>query len=172
LQDRENAALGFAAPKTIRLALRVPGRPNVSITLLDVGPPGQQADAHILLPPNRSESIVEFELEGEVDEKVRVEISHPDGVEEEASKLVEGFFEVGRTRRRSKPERPEPASEPTEPLSAEPEPPPVPAEESAAQRWEDSVKDPAFLQVLKVIEERRSINELELHEVLGSPRRV
>lgn len=167
LQNRENAALSFAAPKSIRLALRVPGRPDVLLTLLDVTPPAQQVDAHILVPPNKEDAIVEFELEGEIDDKVRVEIFHPDALEEVTPKLVEGFFDVARNRRLGKGSIP-PVSQAPAPDQAAP----TETRPSPAQRWEDLVHDPAFLQVLKIIEERRSINEAELLQVLGSPRRV
>lgn len=187
LQSRENAALSFASPKTIRLALRVPGRSDVSVTLLDVGPPASRADAHVSVPPNQEEALVEFELEGAIDEKVRVELFHPDGVEEVAPKLVEGFFDVARSRRLGKASKSPSAGldagaqgdEPRGggPLAEEreapaPESSAAPREVAPAQRWQELVEDPAFRQVLEIIEERRSINEAELLQVLGSPRRV
>ncbi|MBC7170950.1 MAG: PglZ domain-containing protein, partial [Polyangiaceae bacterium] len=74
LQAGQTGALGFVAPKAIHLALRVPGRPDVAINLLDAGPPAALAEGRVVLPPNRDEAVVEFELVGEIDKKVRVEV--------------------------------------------------------------------------------------------------
>jgi len=170
LQNRENASLGFLAPKSISLALRVPGRPDVVIALLDVGPPATLSDGRVLVPPNRDEAVVEFELEGQTDEKVRVEVYHPDAVEDVTPKVVEGFFDAARSRRLPKlragegsvpPPAAAPASEPA-PVQAAP----------ATPSFGELVADEGYRRVLEIIAERRTINEAELAQVLGSPRRV
>ena len=167
LQNKQSGALGFAAPKNISLALRVRERPDITISLLNAGPPASLAEGRIQVPPNRDEAIVEFELEGEFNEKVRVEIFHPDAAEDVTSKIVEGFFDVSRNRRLGKP-RSAMGSEP---------PPNTPAPASVkpvapAQEWIDLIADEGYRRVLKIIEERRSINEAELQQVLGSSRRA
>ncbi|AUX22407.1 alkaline phosphatase [Sorangium cellulosum] len=208
LQSRENASLGFLAPKSISLALRVPGRPDVSIGLLDAGPPATLADGRVLVPPNRDEAVVEFELEGQADEKVRVEVYHPDAVEEVTSKVVEGFFDVARSRhlpklRGAAGSAPPPpgagtaaspvpapgagtaaspvpapgagtaASPVPAPGRARPASDPAPAQPAPATPvWGELVTDDAYRRVLEIIAERRTINEAELTQVLGSPRRV
>lgn len=154
LQNRETGTLGFLAPKTITLALRIPDRPDVTITLLDAGPPATLANGRVLLPPNRDEALIEFELEGPVDDKVRVELFHPDAVEQVTPKTVEGFFDVGRNRRLGK------ALEPAV------------AAVSTGTKWAEQIGDPEYRRVLEIIEERRNINEAELQQVLGSARRV
>jgi hypothetical protein len=167
LQNRQTGSLGFVAPKQISLALRVPGRPDITISILDAGPPASLADGRIQVPPNRDEAIVEFELEGEFDEKVRVEIYHPDAVEDVTSKTVEDFFEVSRNRRLGKLRTDESNPPPpitTPPVSDKPAP--------LAQDWTESIVDKEYLRVLMVIKERRSINEEELQQILGSSRRV
>ena len=164
LQSRANATLQFLAPKSISLALRVPGRPDVSISLLDVGPPATMADGRVQIPPNRDEARIEFELEGMTDDKVRVEIFHPDAVEEVTSKVVEGFFDVGRNRRLGK----------TDGKNSVPPPgsTPPPAGQPNRQSWAELVADEGHRKALEIIGERRSINEVDLEQVLGSPRRV
>jgi hypothetical protein len=56
----------------------------------------------VLLPPNGDSAVVEFELQGDADEMLRVEVFHPDTVEDVTPKVVEGFFEVFGNRRSPK----------------------------------------------------------------------
>ncbi|HET9932535.1 MAG TPA: BREX-6 system phosphatase PglZ [Polyangiaceae bacterium] len=178
LQKESSAALSFHAPKAIALALRVSERLDVQLTLLDVTPPAKLADGRILLPPNGESALVEFELEGEADEKLRVEVFHPDAVEDVEPKMVEGFFDVFRNRRLPKPvgQTPAPAPTRTEPPPSAPRPPSVPPSlaprTSAAGDWQSLIEDQGFREVLLYIEERRSMNEVELGQKLGSSRRV
>ena len=184
LQNRENASLGFLSPRSISLALRVPGRPDVLIGLLDAGPPATLTDGRILIPPNRDEALVEFEIEAQADERVRVEIYHPDAMEDVTPKVVEGFFEAARSRHLPKPrpikESGPPPAPPEGTVEGTPSPPvspltpertaPLPA--PAAPSWADLIADEGYRRVVAILAERRSINEAELTEVLGSPRRV
>jgi hypothetical protein len=165
LQNRQNASLEFVSPRSITLALRVPGRPDISISLLDAGPPATLADGRVVLPPNREEALVEFELEGLADDKVRVEIFHPDAVEDVTSKVVEGFFDVGRNRRLGKTKGSEGSIPP--PSAPAPTQPPPPE-----QSWADLIADEGHRKALEIIAERRSINEDELEQILGSPHKV
>ena len=176
------------------LALRVPGRSDIAITLTEVGPPATRADGRIIVPPNRDESVIEFELEGVIDEKVRIEVYHPDAAEDVAPKIVEGFFDSVRNRRLGR-SAPPPAvtaatSTPPPPRAIAATPASVPAASAPAviesvagpaQRaaaaaptpeWGDLVADEGYRRVLSIIAERRSINEVELELVLGTPRRV
>jgi hypothetical protein len=178
LQKESSAALSFHAPKTIALALRVPQRLDVQLTLLDVTPPAKLGDGRILLPPNGESAVVEFELEGETDEMLRVEVFHPDAVEDVEPKMVEGFFEVFRNRRLPKPSgqtpQPAPASEGPTPVAPRPPsvPPAGPPRSTVAGDWQGLIEDQGFREVLLYIEERRSMNEAELAQKLGSARRV
>ncbi len=160
LQNRETATLGFLAPETVSLALRIPGRSEVAITLLDAEPPAKLAEGRILVPPNRDELLVEFELEGEVDERVRVEVFHPEAIEDVTPKIVEGFFDVARSRGRDKSAPAEQASKPPS------KHPPV------GQGWAEQITDEGYRKVLEHLAERRVINEAELQQVLGSAMRV
>lgn len=176
LQNRETATLGFLAPKQVTLALRVHNRPDLALTLLGAEPPAELAAGRILVQPNRGEALVEFEMLGAFDEKVRVEVFHPDAIEEVVPKMVEGFFDVGRTRRAPRPsERPPASAESSAPVAApaaapERAAPPVVVPPSAS--WMEMVTDEGYRKVLQIIEQRRSINEEELQTVLGTPMRV
>lgn len=183
LQARETAALGFAVPKQISLALRVPGRPDVSVTLLEATPPAQLADGRLAVPPNKEEAAIEFMLEGPDPGKVRIEVYHPDGQEEVTPKTVEEFFEVVRDPRRGKAPGagsvppaagPAPATEDSAraPTTAAAATPTTTAPVPPGQDWRASVEDEGFRKVLVILEERRTINEAELQTVLGGPRRV
>jgi hypothetical protein len=165
LQNRETATLGFLAPKTVSLALRVQGRSEVAITLLDAQPPAVLAEGRVLVPPNRDELLVEFELAGEVDERVRVEVFHPEAIEDVTPKVVEGFFDVARSRGRTKLSLPPGARD----AAVSPSPSQT---ASAGQEWAEQVADDGFRKVLEILAERRVINEAELQQVLGSPMRV
>jgi len=165
LQSQANASLAFISPKAISLALRIPGDSGaIAITLLDAKPPGSLKDGRVFIPPNTEEALVEFELSGPVNDKVRVEIFHPDAAEEVAPKLVEGFFDVARDRRQTKPSGVMKITLPPEATA------PAPSETQA--EWASLIADEAFLKVLRIIETQRSINETDLVTVLGSPRRM
>src|SRR5690606_29030982 len=156
LQAGQTGALGFVAPKAIQLALRVPGRPDLAITLLDAGPPAALANGLIVIPPNRDEAVVEFELIGEIDEKVRVEVFHPEAAEDVKPKVVEGFFDVARHQHGTATDRPPPAPRPT----------------PKAQEWAEHIDDEGYRRVLERIAEQRHVNEAELQQLLGTSRRV
>lgn len=187
LQKESSAALSFHAPKAIALAFRVPKRTDVQLTLLDATPPAKLMDGRISLPPNGESAVIEFELEGETDERLRVEVYHPDAVEDVAAKVVEGFFEVFRNRRLPKAKdtetppaataaaatetprspTPAPAAVPVAPLTVAPV-----VDAGPAGDWQSLIGDVEFRKVLVFIEQRRSMNEAELAQVLGSARRV
>jgi hypothetical protein len=173
LQNRETGSLGFLAPRGVSLALRIPGHPNVTVRVLDAGPPATVADGRIIVPPNRDEALVEFELEGEEDAKVRVEVFHPDAAEDVTPKIVEGFFDVARNRRLGKSRSgAAPATTEAEEPIVIPPPPLAPAAAPGEPAPADLGSDEHYRRVLQIIADRRMIDEVELGQVLGSPRRV
>jgi hypothetical protein len=167
LQNRETGTLAFEGPKKISLALRVPGRTELTLTVIAVEPPGELTNGRVLVPPNRGEAIIEFEIEGAVDDRVRVEVFHPDATADVTPKIVEGFFEVARDRRLRKPSDAPPAEAPVTVAPATISPAAL-----RASNWEELVTDEAYRRVLQIVEERRSVNEEELRQLLGSPMRV
>ncbi|HEY5959034.1 MAG TPA: BREX-6 system phosphatase PglZ [Polyangiaceae bacterium] len=180
LQNQQTGALGFAAPKQISLALRVvPGRPDLTISLLNAGPPAELRDGRIQVPPNRDEAIVEFEIEGQFDEKVRVEVFHPDAAEDVTPKVVEGFFDAARNRRLGKASSGDSARPGTDSFSSgESNRAPTDVTSVAPESirstldWEASIENEGYRKILKAIQERRSINEEEITIILGSSRQM
>jgi hypothetical protein len=149
----------------------VEGSGGIVLTLLDAQPPAKLVDGRILVPANREESLIEFELIGTIDERVRVEIFHPDAAENVSPTTVSGFFDVARDRRQTKPKGAEPQApdeEPKRPSTVPPAPPPAVKDPS----WLESIEHPGYRKAFQIIEESRSINEQELGQVLGNPRFV
>jgi hypothetical protein len=164
LQRQATGEMSFASPKTISLTLRVVERRDLAITVLNADPPAQLLNGQLVLAPEKDEALVEFEVTGgEVDEKVRVEVFHAEALEDVTSKVVEGFFDVGRDRRLGK-------------LKLDSVPPTQPAAavtpSSGVEGWAELIQDEQYRRALLILEQRRSINETELAQVLGSPRRV
>ncbi|MDX2024326.1 MAG: BREX-6 system phosphatase PglZ [Deltaproteobacteria bacterium] len=157
LQRRNTATMDFHGPKKISLALRVPGRADVGIQMVSASPPATIERGMLFVPPGADAAIVEFELDGPTDDRVKVEVFHAEGLEIVAPKIVDDFFDVVRDRRRS----------------AVP-PPPLPEQtpSAPAQDWRSSIEDADYRKVFEVLEVNRSVNEVELHDILGSPRRV
>src|SRR5690606_4795811 len=106
----------------------------------------------------------EFELEGETDERVRVEIFHAEGVESVTPKVVDGFFQSFRNRRAESKAAADSAKKPT------PAPPPRPP--PGEPTWADLVADEQYRKVLAILESGTMVNEAELRECLGSARQV
>lgn len=160
LQANATGSLAFLAPKEISLALRIPGDAvGTRITLLDAQPPASLRDGRILLRPGQGEAMVEFELEGPADDKVQIEVFHPEAQEDVTAKVVEGFFDVARDRRVEKAAPVSARPEAEVPVIAAPPPPSL-------------IEDEAFRRVIEHVEQHRAINEVELGQLLGSPRRV
>jgi hypothetical protein len=165
LQRQATGEMSFASPKTISLTLRVVERRDLTVTVLNADPPAQLVNGQLVLVPEKDEALVEFEVTGgEVDEKVRVEVFHAEALEEVTPKIVEGFFDVGRDRRLGKLKG---DSVPPTTASASTAPP-----GSGVAGWAELIQDEQYRRALVILEQRRSINEAELAQVLGSPRRV
>lgn len=163
LQRQATGEMSFTSPKTISLSLRIVERRDLGVTVLNANPPAQLLNGQLVLMPEKEEALVEFEVTGgEVDEKVRVEVFHAEAVEDVTAKIVDGFFDVGRDRRLGK-------------LKLDSVPPASAAAASAPPTvgsWSEAIQEEDYRRALLILEQRRSINEAELAQVLGSPRRV
>jgi hypothetical protein len=155
----------FAAPKTISLTLRVFERRDLGVTVLNADPPAQLLNGQLVLVPEKEEALVEFEVTGgEIDEKVRIQVLHIEALEDVTPTIVEGFFDVGRDRRLGKVK-----GDSVPPVVA---PSVVPPSGGGVAGWAELIQDEAYRRALLILEQRRSINEAELVQVLGSARRV
>src|SRR5690606_20690027 len=65
-------------------------------------PPGSLKDGAVHIAPGADAITVTFGLEGEMDEKVRVEVYHPDATERVEPAIVTGWFAMHRNRRTNK----------------------------------------------------------------------
>jgi hypothetical protein len=85
--------LPFVGPRSVDLGLRVPGRTDIRVSLREVAGDGKLAQGRI--QANVKDWIdVSFSLEGKVDERVPVEVFHPDNIHKVTPALAEGMFGV------------------------------------------------------------------------------
>lgn len=148
-------SLGFAAASEIELGLRVPERPDVELTIKDVRDPGTLKNGRIVAKVGEAWTDVYFSLEGPLDDKVRVEVFHPLGVERVTPFTTEELFAVdGRVGTRGQ-------SAPT-PLAA------VTARAAAA--WQASLPDDTTRRIFVHIDQHGVLTEEELVAMVGGPR--
>lgn len=146
--SREAGLLPLGTQTPMDLALRVPGRSDIRVTVKDA-PKVQVKNGRLQVPLRDEWTEVFFALEGAADEQVRVEIFHPDAVETVAPCVVEAWFSVVGTGTGARP--------PTIP------PPPGPS-------WQDAFTDKGVCKVFAHVEKHGSISEVEVTQLLGSPR--
>ncbi len=137
-------SLGFVGSKAVQLAVRVPERTDIMASLRDASGTGSIRSGRLFVPLGESWTELCFSLHGPQDERVRIEVFHPDAVERIAPCLVDGLFDVeGRAS----------------------VPPPAPR-----AGWTDLLPDEGTRSVFLHLEQHRSITEIEITRLLGSPR--
>lgn len=146
--------LGFAAVRAVDLALRVPDREDIRVVVKDVSAPGVLKTGRLQLPVSDDWTEVFFGLEGPSDERVRVEIHHPDSVERVRSSTPEQWYSVSGSALTVGPKGTKPA----------PLPPPVP------DGWAGTIADEGIRKVFLHIEKHGAVTEPEVTHLLGSPR--
>lgn len=152
--------LAFAAPATIDIALRVPGRNDIRVVLKDATQPAVLKAGRIQAPVGDTYFEVLFGLEGPADERVRLEVLHPDGLEKvQGAKPDAWYAVVGSAVATSSSTK---AKVPSAP------PPPSPALSGAS--WADGIEDEAVRKVFVHVDKHGAITEVELTAMLGSPR--
>lgn len=144
----QEQGLAFVSPSRIGLMLRAVGRDDVRVLVKEAQ--GAALDGgRIVLAPGEAAAEVFFALEGPRDERVRVEVFHPDGSQTVEVRILEGWFDVAGTG------HPGPS-----------EPPPGPAGED----WALAIADEGARQVFLHIARHGAITEEEAVRLLGSPR--
>ncbi len=141
-QNSKNA-LPFVGPRAVDLALRVPGRPDVRIVVKEVSGDGKLAAGRIQAGVKGWLEVF-FALEGKADERVQVEVYHPDSIHRVQGALADGMFAVVGTT--------------TAPAA------------SAGRGWTASVEDAGARAVFEHLADHGSITEEEVIRKLGSPR--
>lgn len=142
-------SLGFAAARAVDLALRVPERPEVRVVVKDVAGPSSLKPGRLLVPVGEAWTEVFFGVEGPADERVRVEVYHPDSVEKVHPATPDRWYSASGTSRGTKPPS---------------VPPPAP------EGWAGTIADEGIRKVFLHIEKHGVITEPEVTALLGSPR--
>jgi hypothetical protein len=145
---QQTGSLGFVATAKLGVALRVPDRPDIQVLIK--GTTRAQNRAGRLEVKLDEWAEVFFSLVGPRDERVRVELFHPDGVEQVTACRCEGWFQVV-------------GGALPESAAAAPATPP-------ATRWQDNFPDEGARKAFAHIEQHGAITEVELTRLLGSAR--
>ncbi len=152
------------AGKMIHLALRVPDRLDIQVTIKDApGAVMNNLNKHQLtIALNQDWTEVLFDLTGPQDERVRVEVYEPETEEELVSASPEVFFSVVGTLLDAPPDEPEvvPANMPS----------PVTSIHNSA--WQDSFEDENIRAVFIHLQRHGSVTENELTQFLGGARKA
>ena len=142
--------LSFTGAKTIALALRVPDRHDIQVNIKDV-PNVVIQNQQIPVQLDAEWVEVVFDLAGSQDERVRIEVYHPDASEDVEPATLESYFKVAGTLRRTKD---------------------TPIAVQTSGDWQDGFADPNVGRVFLHLQQHGSIAESELAVILGNPRQV
>lgn len=139
--------LTFIGARTISLSLRVANRPDIQLTIKDA--PSIEVKNQVLQVPVEGDWIeVLFDLKGSQGERVRVEIYHPEGVEQVEPTTTTDLFNVSGT------------------LQSNTQTP-----SQSNSEWHDRFQDDVR-QVFLHLQQHNSITETELTQMLGNARKV
>jgi len=141
LSSTTTATLGFATAAGVDLALRVPDRDGLRAVIKDVTKPGELRTGRLRLPVGEAWTEVFFGLEGPSDERVQVEVYHPDSVEKVRAAKPESWFAVSGTARTTTASVPPPAAPAT---------------------WVDAITDEGLRKVFQHIQKYGAVTELEV----------
>jgi hypothetical protein len=141
--------LGLTGPKTLTVALRIPGRQDILINLKDA-PDAVLKNQQVELPLDVWVEIL-FDLKGAIDDRVKIEIYHPDLVETVESLVLKDYFDVAGSGKIDSTET-------------------VPQSDSS--NWQDSFEDEAIGRIFIHLQQHGVITEVELTQLLGNPRQV
>ncbi|WP_437650330.1 hypothetical protein [Sorangium sp. So ce362] len=142
-------SLGFAAARAVDLALRVPDRPSIRVIIKDVAGPSSLRPGRLQVTVGEAWTEVFFGLEGPADERVRVEVYHPDSTEKVHGATPDRWYSVSGTSRGMTP----PSA-----------PPPAP------EGWASTIADEGIRKVFLHIEKHGVVTEPEVTNLLGSAR--
>ena len=139
--------LAYVGTEKVNLALRVSDRPDVFVTIKEaLGV--EDKNQELYLKPNENWAEVLFDLRGSKDERVRIEIFHPDGIAEIEPLKLNSYFNVSGS-----------------PISQT-------IASNTNSNWRNNFDDAKIEQVFSHIEKHNSLTEAELNQILGSPRKA
>lgn len=143
-------SLGFAAARSVDLAIQAAEREGVRVVIKDVAKPGALKGGRLQVPVGDEWTEVFFGLEGPSDDRVRIEVHHPDKIEKVRSATPDEWYSVSGT--------------------ATAKTPSVPPPQITALSWADTITDEGTRRVFLHIEKHGVITEAEVNNILGSPR--
>ncbi|MBP7675930.1 MAG: BREX-6 system phosphatase PglZ [Thermoanaerobaculia bacterium] len=143
-------SLAFAERSEVALALRAAGRRDVDVLLRDARGNGAIRGGRLELRSGVEWTEVFFSMEGPTDEKIRVEVFHPDGVVRAAPVSPETWFGVAGRKAGG--------------------PPAAQAPAAAAPAWESDIEDEGARKVFVHLARHGSITEVEATRLLGTAR--
>ena len=146
-------SLGFAAARAVDLGIRVADRDDIRVVFKDVSGPGKLKTGRLQLPVGDVWTEVFFGLEGIADERVQIEVHHPDNIEKVQSATPDQWYAVSGTVSM--------APKGTKPPTI---PPPAP------DGWAGTIADEGIREVFLHLEKHGAITEPEVTKLLGSPR--
>lgn len=147
-------SLGFAAARAVDLSLRVLERDAVRVVFKDVSGPGALKTGRLQIPVSETWTEVFFGLEGPTDDRVRVEVHHPDNIEKVKSASPEAWYSVSGTS--------------VGVVTKVSKPPSIPP--PAPEGWAGTIADEGIRKVFLHIEKHGVVTEPEVTSLLGSPR--
>ncbi len=150
IESARQLLLDFEAAQTVTLALRAPNRPDVRVAIKDA-PGSRTLNQTFQLEVGKEPAEILFDLSGPRDERVRLEVFHPDKVENIAPEIVNAYFNVS---------------------GAAGDPAARAADAPSDQAWRDNFEDDAVKRVFIHLYKHGSVTETELYSILGSPRKA
>jgi hypothetical protein len=146
--------LGFAARSQIAVTVRAHERVDVTPVLRDATGAGSLSAGRVLMPVGQSWTELFFRLEGPRDERVRIEVHHPDQAEAVRTATLDAWFTVtGRVG-----------------LSAATSATATGSTDTVALTWADAIEHEGFRRIFVHVEKHGAITEPEVTQILGSPR--
>lgn len=146
------------APPPVDVAIRVVGRDDVQVTLRDVDGKAKLRSGRVQLAVDDTESKVLFALEGPRDERVQIELYHPDNPRLVGGCVPAQLFDVAGVVR---------APEGSGVQRQKPSSPRIAAVTSA---WSAAIEDEGVRKVFLHLEAHGAITEAEATKMLGSAR--
>jgi hypothetical protein len=156
-------SLGFVAARSVDLQVRALASTGVEVILKDASGVGSLRAGRVQVPVTEQWTEVFFGLQGPADERVRIEVHHPDKVERVHSAMPDQWYSVvGANRTKASVA---PAAAPEAPA---PEAPAVAV--AILGSWADAIADESIRKVFLHIEKHGAITEVEVTGLLGSAR--
>jgi PglZ domain len=153
----KRTTLDYATIRSVDVAIRGMDRPDVQAIVKEAAGAGTLRAGRVEVPIGEAWTEVFFSLQGPQDERMRVEVHHPDGVERVTPAQVDAWFSVSGF---SIPATPVPAAKAT--------PPSMPP--ASLLNWADAFAEEGIRRVFLHIEKHGLIDEAEVTAMLGSPR--